>query len=203
MNQGQTESAHTHLSTSLALARTRQLSPRIVAVQIALAELYIRHCQWKAAEAALAEARHTVSEMNTREKLPHIYRCMAQIRLAKNDPSTALADAECAASIARELGDALAEGRARRILGVALYAAGHTAEADAAFKSSLGLLEARDEYEIGRTLAQWAALLPDAEATSRAAMRDSARDIFARLGAQRDLAAVEEAPAEAGGQHCV
>jgi hypothetical protein len=89
--------------------------------------------------------------------------------MAKNDIPAALADAECAASIARALGNPLAEGSARRALGQALYAAGHEPEAEEAFKQSLALLESCDSYETARTLAQWGALLPDAEATGRAA----------------------------------
>jgi hypothetical protein len=87
----------------------------------------------------------------------------------------------------------LEEGLGLRALGCALLANAQTDAALDAFAQSLALLEDKDPYEAARTQHQWAlALHATEDMDESASLLESARTKFKRLGAQRDLAAVDE-----------
>ena len=126
--------------------------------------------------------------------LPETYTIQAQLALAEGDPAGAQQCAEQAIAVAAGLGQAVDEGKAWRVKGQALAAAGQMTDALAAFERSLALLAGQDPYETARTQAQWGLALLSSGCTDRGkTMIQEARAVFQQLGALRDVAAVDEA----------
>ncbi len=88
--------------------------------------------------------------------------------------------AQRAIDLAHELELAQEEGKAWRALGQALLAEGEVQRAIEAFQRSLDLLADQNAYEAARTKVQWGL-----------ALLHEARAVFAELGAEKDLAAVD------------
>jgi tetratricopeptide (TPR) repeat protein len=198
--RGELAAAGSLLAQSLELAHKYHLQAATVLAQSSMADLQIRQGRSDTAESALVEAERLALELNIKHQLPEIYRSWSQLKLARGAAEAAIADAERALSIARELADPIAEGMSLRALGQALQVADRSAAAADAFAQSLALLDGRDTYEAARTQVQWArALAPGAGRAQSAALLRSARATFEQLGAQHDLEGAEEQlVAEAG-----
>jgi tetratricopeptide (TPR) repeat protein len=192
IRQGNYEFALENLLKGLEAARSHRLTQYEIAIQSSLADLYLRQEEWEAAEQALVQAQELANQMDEQEDLPGIYRGWAHRYLSVGECQGAFHYAEKAVDMARELRMSLEEGSSRRVLGQALLANNQPQAALEAFSQSLALLEHRDPYEAARTQAEWGhALLPGPETERGITLLQEARATFERLGAQRDLAAVE------------
>jgi tetratricopeptide (TPR) repeat protein len=190
-NQGDGEAALASLTHSLDLARRHGLRENLVYIQSSLADLQIRTGAVEAAEHCLHEAEPLALELDVVSQQPEIYRGWALVKLMRGDIQGALADANRAVALAREIADPLAEGISQRVLGRALLAAGRREEALGSFAQSLDLL-ADDPYEASRTRAEWGGALLGEDPAAGRDFLDQARAGFARLGAKRDLAQVDD-----------
>ena len=95
---------------------------------------------------------------------------------------------------ARDLELSIEEGKGLRVLSQALLANGQREPALAAFEQSLSLLAERYPYQAARTKMDWGRYLvvSGMNADRGMTLLQEARATFRQLGAQRDLAAVEE-----------
>jgi tetratricopeptide (TPR) repeat protein len=194
VNQGDDEAAWQHLANSLDLARDGDLGEYEILGQSNLADLYLRQGKPEAATPLLIEAERLALETSTKWPLPRIYYRWAEAHLLSGEAETALHDAERSVSLAQEMGMTQEEGMSRRVLGQALLAGDQPEKAAAAFERSLALLADRDPYEAARTRMQWGlALISGEDAERGRELLEEARATFEKLGARRDLAAVEEA----------
>ncbi len=191
--QGDYQSAEMHLSNCVKMARDHKLREHHIAGLSSLAHLHLHRREPEAASSLLSEAERLALEMDAKDQLPEIYRGWAQVRRAEEQLQEALGYAERSVNLARGLGLDLEEGMSLRVLGQALLASGQHQPALAAFEQSLSLLADRDPHEAARTKTQWGlALVPGGEADQGTTLLQEARSTFQRLGAKRDLAAVDE-----------
>jgi class 3 adenylate cyclase len=113
---------------------------------------------------------------------PHI--ALAQLYLAENNPTEALATARMALELADRSGFQLERGAARRVLAQVYEAMGSRAAAESEFKASLEILEdIQSRPELGQTLLAYGRfeLLDDAKAGRR--LIDRALRLFDEIGA--------------------
>ncbi len=193
MRQGDLERAQTYLSDCLALARGKGAKAHLLYASITLAEVYVRLRQPEAAEPLLVEAEALSQETQASEALPDLFGQWALIRLAQNRPAEARAYAEKAVALARGFQAVVPEGVGLCVLGQAQWADGQREAALASFEQSLALLADRDPYEAARANVEWGkALRESGQAERGTALLTEARAMFERLGAARDLAAVDE-----------
>jgi ATP/maltotriose-dependent transcriptional regulator MalT len=192
-NRGDAEAASSYLLRSVELARQFNLTEILVKALASLSDLHIRLEAWDAAAASLSEAEALLQELNTPTEQAEIARGWAQVALARGETEQALAFVEQAvqhgsAETSEE------EGKSRRVLGMVLAARHEHAQAYEALQRSLALLDADYPYEAARTRAAWAQILLVAGGDEQHAttLLQAARATFARLGAQRDLALVEQ-----------
>ena len=190
--QGRDEAATAHLRECQSIAREHILRYHLVFAMASLADLYWRQGEVVAAEPLLVEAERLALEMSSREQLPEIYRGWAQVRLAQGQIDRAREDAERSVKLAHELGLENEEGMSLRILGQTLLACGRQESALTAFEQSLSILAGRDPYEAARTQTQWGlALRAKGDVPRGIALLQAARATLEKLGARRDLAAVD------------
>jgi len=190
--QGRDEAATAHLRECQSIAREHVLRYHLVFAMASLADLYWRQGEVVAAEPLLVEAERLALEMSSREQLPEIYRGWAQVRLAQGQIDRAREDAERSVKLAHELGLENEEGMSLRILGQTLLACGRQESALTAFEQSLSILAGRDPYEAARTQTQWGlALRAKGDVPRGIALLQAARATLEKLGARRDLAAVD------------
>jgi tetratricopeptide (TPR) repeat protein len=191
--QGNDELAVQYLSHALQLARNGDMKDYLVYMLSSLADLYIRLGEWRQAAELLEEAERLAAETGTRYPLPEIQCGWAQVWLAQGSASEAVKRARQSRRIAHGLELQLEEGKALRVLGLALAAGGQPEAALAAFKRSVKLLQALDPYEAARTQVQWGmGLLSRATGERGRKLIQEAAAEFERLGAGRDVAAVQE-----------
>jgi len=116
--------------------------------------------------------------------ITYLHIALAQLQLAENDLTEALATARIALELADRSGFQLERGAARRVLGQAYEATGDRGEAESAFKAGLEILEdIQSRPELGQTLLAYGRfkLSDDAEAGGR--LIDRALRIFDEIGA--------------------
>jgi tetratricopeptide (TPR) repeat protein len=130
-----------------------------------------------------------MERIGARNELPQILCLAGEATLALDAPQQALAFANQALAIAREMDLALEEAMARRVLGQIALAGGDLQTARASLEASQAVLAQLDErYELGRVLL-WQARLAYASRQPEhvlAALQRSAQ-IFTELDAQFDL----------------
>ncbi len=193
IQQGDYEQAETHLTKSMELASIHSIDRAKLYIHSNLADLYVRQQRMDAAETHLAEAERLALQMESQNELVNIYRTWSQWHLLKKDLVCALDYGEKAHHLACELTMPLEEGLGLRALGCALLANAQTDAALDAFAQSWALLEDKDPYEAARTQHQWGlALHASGDMDESARLLESARATFERLGAKRDLTAVDE-----------
>lgn len=118
-------------------------------------------------------------------QITYLHIALAQLHLAENDLTEALATARLALELADRSGFQLERGAARRVLAQAYEAMGSRAEAESAFKSGLDILEdIQSRPELGQTLLAFGRfkLRHDAEAGRR--LIDRALRLFDEIGAK-------------------
>jgi tetratricopeptide (TPR) repeat protein len=196
--RGEHELAARHLSDCLEIADKRGMKVVILFCQSNLGNLYVRRGDLAAAVNALAEAERLAFETDTKYLLPEISRTWAEVYLADGHSQEARARIERSLELAREMELVPEEGMSLRVLAQVLLDSGQPGAAVEAFGQSLSLLEARDPYEAARTRLEWGrALISEPEVPGSGArpgitLLQEARATFERLGAQHDLAAVDE-----------
>jgi tetratricopeptide (TPR) repeat protein len=143
----------------------------------------------QASEAAIREAEHVGDAQLKAQALAG----RAEIRVAQGDATLAVREAERARAIHRELKDPVRETEDLRILGLALGAAGQTADAEQMLRDVIQrateharpLLIATAERDLAQMLAR-SGDAPGAKEVAR-----SARTRFARLGAIAEVAKLD------------
>jgi tetratricopeptide (TPR) repeat protein len=141
----------------------------------------------------LAEARHVVDRaidlwQASRDATPfsmtYLTTAAALARLAGGEAEAALATARKALDYADRSRFRLEQGAARRVLGEAYAATGSPAEAEAAFRESLGILEdIRSRPEVGQTLLAYGRFKLRSDPVEGRALIERARALFEEIGA--------------------
>jgi tetratricopeptide (TPR) repeat protein len=190
VNTGDDMAALGYLTECLARARANQFVEYEIGCLTGLADLHLRRNEAETALPLLAEAERLIVSTDIKYRLSELHRFWTQAHLAQGRTAPALDAAERALQQAREMDEPFEEGLSLRIHGQARGAAGQRDAALTAFERSLELL-ADDPYEAARTQVQLAAALRERGGAERAReLFGEAQTIFARLGAQRDLAEV-------------
>jgi len=189
---GRLTEARAHLDNSLALAQKLNLQFALLNVYCNRAELALRENGLDEAEAALDEAQALGESLKSADKLAEIQALRAKLALARGE--FVQAQALCARALAdvRELQMAREQGRVLRTLARAEAAKGDGQAALEHFAASHETLAAIDPYEAARTQAAWARQLAPLDPARAGALQDKARQTFLRLGAEWDLARLEE-----------
>jgi tetratricopeptide (TPR) repeat protein len=196
--RGEHELAARHLAHCLEIVDTRGMKVGLVFCRSNLGDLHLRRGDLAAAANALAEAERLALETDTKYLLPEISRRWAEVHLAEGHPQEAQAQIERSLKLAREIELVPEEGMSLRVLAQVLLDNDQPEAAVEAFAQSLSLLEAKDPYEAARTRLEWGrALISEPEAPGSSTRQgitllQEARATFERLGAQHDLAAVDE-----------
>jgi tetratricopeptide (TPR) repeat protein len=144
----------------------------------------------------LDEALALAQEIGARGYLPEIYHWQALLHLARHQYAQALALAEQAFKLARELKDRAEQGGALRVLGQIYVALEDLAQACKHLEASLDCFKAlKSAYQAARTSFQLAlAHLEDPDQRAKGLeLLYEAQTVFAELGAQWDLAQTERA----------
>jgi class 3 adenylate cyclase/tetratricopeptide (TPR) repeat protein len=109
---------------------------------------------------------------------------LAQVHLAMGDHGQALSMARQALALSAEFRGPLEEGASHRVLGQIHAAMGHKAEADAAFRRSLEVLEAiQSRPELGQTLLAYGRFRQCDDAVEGRAMIERALGLFEQMNA--------------------
>jgi tetratricopeptide (TPR) repeat protein len=166
-----------------------------------LGEVGVEGGEWEAALDNLKRSEQLFQQIQSQHFLPEVYRRQALAYLGLGQAAEAQRNAERSVSLAAELGMELEKALSLRVLGHVLVALGKWAQAEEPLLSSLDVLKRQDNrFGMGQTLHQLGCLYHEqsragdtaAADNSRAAL-ESARTIFAELGAQRELEKVREA----------
>jgi tetratricopeptide (TPR) repeat protein len=141
----------------------------------------------------LAEARRVIDRAiahwqvgrdATPFSLTYVTIAAALTRLAAGETETALETARRALDYADRSRFRLEQGAAHRVLGQAYAATGNSAEADAAFRESLGILESISSWpELGQTLLAYGQFKMRGDQASGRALVERARATFDQIGA--------------------
>jgi tetratricopeptide (TPR) repeat protein len=190
--QGDNELAKSNLEKCIAIAQSRGWTLIIYAWN-SLASVHLSMSETEQAENLLTEAEHLAQVTGVRDQLPETYRNWALVRLGQWRLQEALAYAEQSVSQAQEFQSYSDEGTGLRVLGQVQWANSHTEEALASFEKSLAVLADRDPYETARTKVEWAKCLRSQDDPERSTLLlQEARATFQQLGAQRDLANLDD-----------
>lgn len=191
--QGDEAAAERHLTTLLALARAQNLPEAQIEGQAALVELYLGRDQIDEAAALLAELARQIPPAGATVYQTCRYRLQAQVELVRSQPKTAWDLAKQALNLARETKSPLEEGLSLAVLGQTLLANDQAEAALVAFERSVELLTGPAPYEAARVRVEWGRYLFWQEKTEIGQqLLEEARATFARLGAQADVARVDE-----------
>jgi tetratricopeptide (TPR) repeat protein len=186
LRRGDDAEAGAQLQAAVNLARQHHLVRHEIAGLLNLAEWEQRRAELDAALALVADAERLALATRIQGHLPEIYRRRGQIKLAAGDAAGALN--AIAQSLAEAADTPLEHGISLRVQGRALAASGEPQAAGEAFARSLEQLAGVDPYEAARTRLAWARLrLASGDEQGAQVLFDVAAEVFARLGAQRDL----------------
>lgn len=186
---GDDAAAEEQLSRCLGIARQKGWQSEQVYALVSLAALRVQSGDSAAAGPWLAEAERLAEATGVREPLPELRYTLALWHLGFGRPEQALAEAEQAVNLARELEAHVYAGIGLRVAGQAQAALGQVSQAVAAFQRSVEILEGRDPYEAARTKLMWGVTLTDSGAGEKgAALLRESRTAFEQLGARRELA---------------
>jgi class 3 adenylate cyclase/tetratricopeptide (TPR) repeat protein len=151
--------------------------------------------------ALLEKSLKMFQQIGSRDFLPEVYRHQAEAYIGQRGLDKALNSAQRSLELAQEQEMRLEEGATRRVLGQVHLARGELAQAEQELEESLRILEElNSRYEVGKTCFQLARLYHEWQVASGKLQVASgewreylerARGIFEDLGAQWDLAQVE------------
>ncbi|PDW02621.1 adenylate/guanylate cyclase domain-containing protein [Candidatus Viridilinea mediisalina] len=135
----------------------------------------------------------TLEQIKARNFLPEVLRLAAEATLALSDPTTAQTFAQRSLEVSSELGMAVEQATARRVLGQVALAHGQIAAATQHLEQSCAdLIQLDHRYELGKTRYQQALLAQACGDEHMFAMATrAAKQIFRELDAQRDVGLVE------------
>ncbi|CAG1010987.1 Regulatory protein AfsR [Anaerolineales bacterium] len=193
MNMGDYAIADDHLQKGLKLARSHDyLKVHLANLLCNIADLDLRQSQSQEAMPSLLEAEHLAKEMGLDHLLPEIYRSLAQVYLLQQELRKASTFANKSVKLAEEFGDAVEMGKSLRVLGQVQWANNQHKVALDSFERSLSLLADHDPYESARTKAELGQRLKVNDELDRSiALMQEARATFQKLGAERDLASLD------------
>jgi tetratricopeptide (TPR) repeat protein len=185
--------ARQHLETGLKLSqKTHQIFLENICV-LSLAELELRLGNWEEASRYLRDAEQLNAQHEDKVNALIIRRGWAQIKLAAGENEMALEDAQLAVDLASEVGELIELGINYRILGQVFLAQNQRDDAYHAFQQSDSILKKAYPYEAARTQMQWGlTLLAEGNTKPGYMLLDKAQATFRALGAQSELAAVEQ-----------
>lgn len=152
---GDYEAAYDHLQRALALARAANALFIEIAIQLSLADLFLRQSAAEPAATALAEAERITEDVGAPAQLPELYRGWSRLALLRGDTQGALGHARHALDLAQQQKLDLDVGIGWRVLGQAFLADGQREAAQDAFRQSLALLDGNDVYAADETRAVW------------------------------------------------
>jgi predicted ATPase len=156
---------------------------------------------WEIALDNLQRSERLFQQIQSRHFLPEVYRRQAVVYLGCGQADEAQLKAESSVSLASELDMELERALSLRVLGQVLLALGQWAPAEQALSNSLKVLEGQgNRFGVAQTLVElgrlWRvqALGGDTVAAEKARVAlERARAMFAELGAERELAKLQEA----------
>jgi serine/threonine protein kinase/tetratricopeptide (TPR) repeat protein len=189
-SQGDFDGALSHLATLHQQAVQQGMPEQAALARLNQAQVYLRLGDHLAAAEALAEAEPAIKAGDFQWVQPPLQRAIAQVALAEGRTAAALAAAEQAVAVAHAQGAGTEEGQSLRIRGEVYVALDQIDAALADFERAIELLERADPYETARTRATLAAALAHHDPARASALREQARAVFERLGAQHDLEGV-------------
>ncbi len=184
LNQGHHAAAGDHLRRAVGICQQIGNREYLAGTLCVLARLHMEQQEWNPAHATLAEAETLATEHGWDYILPETYTTQALLALVEGDLIAAQERIQSAIDVATELGQTIDEGKAWRVRGMALAAAGQTSEALASFERSLALLAGQDPYETAQTQLACAHVLTAAGDVNQAALlRHEAEATLLSLGA--------------------
>jgi tetratricopeptide (TPR) repeat protein len=157
-----------------------------------MAQVHLYRRDWAEAQACLNRSQALFAEAGSREFLAELERRWGEFYLKTGQLDQALAHLGHSLELAVEQGNPLEEGLSQRVLGQVYLAQGDIAAATAALQQSRQILAELNRYEAAKTGLALAhlALTSGSPAEARAPLAQ-ARNTFAALGAQADLAEAE------------
>jgi tetratricopeptide (TPR) repeat protein len=203
LDQGKLEEAAAAYQRSIAVWEPSGFLNGVAAARLNLGKVAVSQGDLQAGEAYLDDALILAREIGARLFLPEIYHWQALLGLARDAYQEALALAEQAYALARELQDRGEEGGALRVLGQVYAALGQPQKAAVHLQASLACFaELKSTYQAAKTWLQLALVYlgePGMVKEGRKLL-DQARIRFAELGAQRDLAETERVIEQSGSE---
>lgn len=189
---GDDTAARRSLSDCQELAHAAQSAYVELCAGISLAGVLASVGESAAALPLLADMQRLAEQTGLREPVPELLYVRALAQLANDgERPEALASAEAALALARELQAVGYVGVSQRVLGQVQWADGQPEAAIASFEQSLAVLAGHDPYEAARTQAEWGrALVASGQTEPGRRLLAEARATFERLGARRELAAL-------------
>ncbi|MGD9098847.1 MAG: tetratricopeptide repeat protein [Anaerolineae bacterium] len=196
--QGKLQEAVAAYLRSIAVWQPIGLLAGVTVARINLGKVAITQGDLEIGEAHLADALAVAQEIGARTFLPEIYRWQALLHLACEQYKEALMLAQQACDLARELKDRAEEGSALRLLGQVCAALEQPNEAMDYLVASLEcFVELKSVYQAARSCFELALVClgksDQEEKEEGKGLLNQARDLFADLGAQWDLAQTERA----------
>jgi len=166
-----------------------------------LGEVLAEEGDWEAAQDHLQRSEALLRQIQSQHFLPEVYRRQAMVHLGCGQLAEARQKAECSVALAGELDMEGEKALSRRVLGQVLLALDQQAPAEEVLSTALTALEAQGNrfgvaqtlLELGRMYRLQAQSGDTMAGEKAAAALQKARRIFAELGAQRELAKLEEA----------
>lgn len=196
-NMAQDELAFDHLNRALTLARQGSLQGMEAMALFRLGDLHLRRDEFDEAGEALQAAGEISARIENKSLLAAVDSARAEIALYQGQIEAAREHIERALALANELEEDLEQGISLRVRGQIFLAEGDCPAAIQDLERSFALLKDSDIYEAARSQLHWARAAHRAGQPEQAApLLDSAREMFARLGAKRDLSAAQ-APLQA------
>ena len=192
---GQAEHAFSHLTNAIEFAERLNIKELTCYAKTNLARLLIYEDSLPAAIDNLAHAKEICDTLQLTYQFIEIRRLQAEAALRSN----ALEDSShmIAESIERatDMDQSLAAGICWRVKGDILKASAAVDDAQAAYKTSLALIDDLDPYEQARTKVAMARLYieePTSTTTRAKKLLNEALDTFEYLGTQREILAVDK-----------
>jgi class 3 adenylate cyclase/predicted ATPase len=196
LQQGKLEDAAAAYRRSIAVLLPSGFRGGVAALYINLGKVAILQGDLETGEKHLTDALELSQEIGARGYLPEIYHWQALLHLARQQHDGALACAQQALDLARELQDRPEQGGALRVLGRVYAALGQLGRATECLEESLAcFVELKSTYHTAKTRFQLGLIYltaPDKEEQGKELLYQ-ARTTFANLGAQWDLGQVERA----------
>ena len=194
-DQGDLDLAESNFKDSLSVSGLFEMHFHITNSYMGLAEVYARKGNLEAAREAIAASLQRAESLGARDLMGEIYLTQAEILLAGSTWEEAGQTAERSISLAVETGNRSLEAAAWRVVSEVELQQGKCAAASQALdRARQALTNVTDELENGRIAAQAGRIaLHEGQFDQAEKELRTAKEVFMRLGAQRDMGTVEEA----------